>query len=300
MGRQTDDGNQEPRQQELQGDQGDSQNEASSVSPSMLREERMIYLVEQDLAWSPSKTWALDLLQTAMPVQEDPERKQRVRIAMTQAHTRSVRILWRQVAIVAIVVGAGAGASAAVWHWPERVADAYQRLISERMAPFAPVSQERSAPRHPSAPNRSKTSNGSKDSTIATAPTPVASMARAAAGDRVATGSRPVSRHEVVARAEIRPAAPLHAGEDTAPVLAAMRALRRGHDPVRARVLLDTYLSGHPRGSLAEEALALSIEAAVAHNDPDARALADRYLRLYPVGPFRTLARQTLATLPTP
>ena len=66
---------------------------------------------------------------------------------------------------------------------------------------------------------------------------------------------------------------------------------------MRARALLDTYLGQHPGGALAEEALALSIEAAVAHGDSDAGSLADRYLRLYPAGPFRSLARQTLASL---
>ena len=83
--------------------------------------------------------------------------------------------------------------------------------------------------------------------------------------------------------------------EDSAPVVEAMRALRRERDPVRARVLLSRYLERHPTGTLAEEALALAIEAAVAHGDADAAGLAARYLRLYPAGPFRPLARQTLA-----
>jgi outer membrane protein assembly factor BamD (BamD/ComL family) len=72
-----------------------------------------------------------------------------------------------------------------------------------------------------------------------------------------------------------------------------MRALRLDHDPVRARVLLSRYLERHPGGALAEEALAMSIEAAVAHHDPDAAALGARYLKLYPNGPFHTWARQT-------
>lgn len=78
-------------------------------------------------------------------------------------------------------------------------------------------------------------------------------------------------------------------------MLEAMRALRREHNPVRARALLALYLDRHPTGTLAEEALALSIEAAVAHQDPDAAGLAARYLRHYPTGLFRTLARQTLS-----
>ena len=69
-----------------------------------------------------------------------------------------------------------------------------------------------------------------------------------------------------------------------------MRALRLDHNPVRARALLATYLERHPNGALAEEALALTIEAAVAHHDGDAAALGARYLRRYPAGPFRALA----------
>jgi hypothetical protein len=73
-------------------------------------------------------------------------------------------------------------------------------------------------------------------------------------------------------------------------VLQAMRALRLEKNPVRARALLAKYLERNPSGALAEEALALSIEAAVAHHDPDAAALGARYLRRYPSGPFRALA----------
>lgn len=75
-------------------------------------------------------------------------------------------------------------------------------------------------------------------------------------------------------------------------MLAGMRALRVDHDPARARGLLATYLQRHPNGALAEEALALTIEAAVAHHDGDAAALGARYLRRYPAGPFRALAEQ--------
>ena len=68
---------------------------------------------------------------------------------------------------------------------------------------------------------------------------------------------------------------------------AAMRALRVERNPVRARGLLARYLAEHPNGNLAEEALAMSIEAAVAHHDADVAALASRYLRVYPHGSFQ-------------
>ena len=77
-----------------------------------------------------------------------------------------------------------------------------------------------------------------------------------------------------------------------------MRALRVERNPVRARNLLSTYLAQHPSGTLAEEALAMTIEAAVAHGDADASTLAARYLKLYPKGPFQAVARHALSTGP--
>ena len=82
--------------------------------------------------------------------------------------------------------------------------------------------------------------------------------------------------------------------EDTTPVLEAMRALRVEANPTRARRLLAGYLERYPSGSLAEEALAMSIEAAVAHGDGDATTLARKYVRRYPSGHFSALARRTL------
>jgi outer membrane protein assembly factor BamD (BamD/ComL family) len=78
-----------------------------------------------------------------------------------------------------------------------------------------------------------------------------------------------------------------------------MRALRRDHNPARARALLESYLGEHPSGALAEEALAMSIEAALARQDvADAHRLAARYVRLYPTGPFHVMATRTLSDLP--
>jgi hypothetical protein len=77
-------------------------------------------------------------------------------------------------------------------------------------------------------------------------------------------------------------------GEDPTPVLEAIRALRQEGDAARAGDLLASYLRAHPRGVLAEDALALSIEAAAARHD--ARAASDlgrRYLAQFPNGRFR-------------
>ena len=83
--------------------------------------------------------------------------------------------------------------------------------------------------------------------------------------------------------------------EDPALVVAAIQALRQDHDPERAGRLLAAYLRTHPRGALAEEAVALSIEAADGRHNPAATTFAERYLKQYPHGRFRSVAERVLA-----
>lgn len=85
------------------------------------------------------------------------------------------------------------------------------------------------------------------------------------------------------------------AGEDPSQVAEAVRALRKQGDAARAQVLLDQYLRANPRGALAEDALALSIEAAAARKDPRAADYARRYLARYPNGRFRGVAERALS-----
>jgi hypothetical protein len=78
-------------------------------------------------------------------------------------------------------------------------------------------------------------------------------------------------------------------------VLDAMIALRTDGDPARAAVLLNRYLATHPsgnQGTLREEALVLSIEAADARADrAAARDFARVYQSEYPGGRFGAFAR---------
>ena len=78
-------------------------------------------------------------------------------------------------------------------------------------------------------------------------------------------------------------------------MVGATRALRVDGDPGRARVLARQYLQQHPRGALAEEALAIEVEAALDHHDPDVTSEALRYLSLYPHGAFRAVAERALS-----
>jgi hypothetical protein len=85
------------------------------------------------------------------------------------------------------------------------------------------------------------------------------------------------------------------AGEDPSQVAEAVRALRKQGDAARAQALLDQYLKANPRGALAEDALALSIEAAAARKDPRAADYARRYLAKYPNGRFQSVAERALS-----
>lgn len=96
------------------------------------------------------------------------------------------------------------------------------------------------------------------------------------------------------------PSAPPKVDEETDLVLDGLRALRREHDPARARSLFSRYLSRHPGGPLAEDALGYSMEAADAQGAPaEAARLADAYLRAYPSGRYGALAER-LKIVPGP
>ena len=88
-------------------------------------------------------------------------------------------------------------------------------------------------------------------------------------------------------------AAPPVSASDVARVHEAAKALRGDGDPGRALRLLES--SDKVGGPLAEEALALRIEAATETDDPRAKSLAQSYLSRYPGGRYRELAKRTLA-----
>jgi hypothetical protein len=89
--------------------------------------------------------------------------------------------------------------------------------------------------------------------------------------------------------------APLLDPQESLLVHSAVRALRVERRTSRARALLSEYLIRFPHGALAEDALALEIEAAMAERDRGAaRRWATRYLGDFPSGRFRTVADSVL------
>lgn len=89
-----------------------------------------------------------------------------------------------------------------------------------------------------------------------------------------------------------KPAEVAKPSEDVKLVFDAMQALRRDGQPDVASRQLEEYLRRYPVGTLAEEALALSIEAANVRGDARAKELANKYLSRYPSGRFRKAAER--------
>ena len=87
--------------------------------------------------------------------------------------------------------------------------------------------------------------------------------------------------------------------EESALVVDAVRALRRDHDPRRAKDLAEEVLQRYPRGAQCEEAMAVAMEAASLDGDElTARRWAERYLESFGAGRFADRARDVLAASP--
>jgi hypothetical protein len=213
-----------------------------------------------------------DALATLERIRSSPARQERVFQAVTARRKRpwSGAVLLRPaVAGVVLLVAGAATAGATVGRgW---LARSWHQLVASRTA-SAPVAV---APPRPS-----------PVPLVVTPPEPT-EIAPPTTPEIAAPAARPVP---VRVAAHPRPAR----GEDPSALVEAVRALRSDHDPQRAARLLDAYLRAYPRGALAEEALALQIEAASNLKSPRAAAFARQYLRAYPGGRFQQAARQAL------
>jgi hypothetical protein len=263
---------------------------------------------------SGADPWALEILKAGTPHENIAGQKQRVWLAVAHPVEKRGGFLFRRLtfatAAALVVVCGTAFASAALGHWPIwakiKAKLAYDSLVGAPAETADTSSKSAAAMRHSTRLAGSGTAPTvlalPREAPVALEPTTAPGLAAGSSTDASRAGARDGEigrRHDSgLARAGRRPASvavPIQPGaEDAGPVLAAVRALRRDHNPVRARALLNGYLSAHPDGALVEEALAISIEAAVANRDGDANMLALRYLRLYPSGPFHGLAERAL------
>jgi hypothetical protein len=218
---------------------------------------------------------AIELLQSLDDFQVPIGGKQRLLLRLGQGW-RGRRLAWlRPIVVGAFLIGIGGGAiaSAALTDWPVWIVRSYRKLMSTSAgSPALPPASERRTGSKPA-----RTDLGPVAAEPALAP-PVPAPARRATA-------------EVHSRRPAADAPP----NDALLVVDATRALRVERDPRRARALASRYLERQPTGALADEALAICIEAAIDHHDPDTAALSARYLAQFPRGSFRGLAERALA-----
>ena len=207
--------------------------------------------------WSrPSASWALGLLRGAEPYRAPAGRKQRVQLRLGHTPRRRAPLVLRLAVVAFVLFGrrrhrqrgdrALAGLGGARLRARRRRPPAGPRVHAARMrAPRAGRAAGRAA--GAARDRRAVAVAGDSDEPAQTCAPPVARSAR--------DGRRRRRR----ARRVRSPRRAPPAGEDASAVSAAMRALRVERNPVRARGLLARYLGEHPNGSLAEEALAMSI-----------------------------------------
>ncbi len=219
---------------------------------------------------------AVRLLRSIEPFRSAPGAKQRVRVAMLGRRTAPPvpPVSWIRAAVILPAAFASAlGFAGTVGrHWlAVEMGVAEQTAVTRAERPVVAVP----APARVEVPAR-----------VEAPPPPVEPAEHP---KRLAPAARPVQR-------AIAPTPAAVAEENARLVVEAMAALRRAHDPARASALLDEYTRRSPEGPLAEEALALSFEAASDASDvPRERAIASRYLALYPHGRFRDAAERALS-----
>jgi hypothetical protein len=263
----------------------------------------------------PCLAEAARLLQSTAPLERSEARRRRVRNALARmAHSPGPGGLSVRLAMATMLaVGSVAFAGAAIQHrW--LVSATWSELPSVAASRQATKHSKLQAP-HPTVPTATPAIPNSvmQPADVAPPPLPEAASLDHAARPRAPEHASPM-RSETSASAKpveielAKPGAKLSSEAsfgipEADLVMSAMKALRSDGDPNGASALLDQYLRAHPDGTLAEEALGLSIEAA--HRSRDGRraaALGGRYIERYPNGRFTEIAKRVLdeATSQTP
>lgn len=205
---------------------------------------------------------ASELVRAMGPTPASAERLQRVRRSLDAPARSAPRWAWRM-SLALGLLGVSAAAAAA--------GTALSGAFSTEPAPPVRHVVAPAEPRVPRAPGPAQLE-----------PAPVAPVSPAEVAPSAPTPSASVPR---------QPPAVL---SDVARVHEAAKALRHEGDPERALRLLERP-GTRIAGPLAEEALALRIEASVAKGDGRQAKLAAAYLAQYPNGRYRELAKKALA-----
>lgn len=229
---------------------------------------------------SPLELDAITLLSATERFQPPTGAKQRVRASLLASRAGArVRAFRPVVILVSLLLAAGASAAiGGTW------------IIEHRLRSETTVPSATETPANPqNARQTAVASRSLKAQEVSQAEPAVVPQASATAESLASTHLATNDKQPGPSRTQAK------SSEQVKLVFDSMRALRRDAQPERAGKLLDEYLRRYPRGALAEEALALSIEAAIQRGDPRAKDLANRYLARYPSGQFQKAAERARA-----
>jgi hypothetical protein len=247
-------------------------------------------LKEQGEPRYPLEADALLLLRSVERYEPPAGQKQRV-TARLLARGSVGRGRVRRGPMVLVFVLCAAGASAAAAASGPWLARGYRALVGAS-------SEEGGSGASVAAQSRAKaraTSRVQPQPEPVAAPVPAPVEAAQPAAAPVAAAVPSVARANGAPSEAARAHGAAASSEPASLVFGAMQALRREGRPDRAAKLLDEYRRRYPGGALAEEALALSVEAAIERGDPRAKVLAESYLARYPSGQFRKAAERARA-----
>jgi hypothetical protein len=260
-------------------------------------------LETQDLR-DPDEAETARLLRSLAPAAASEAMEKRVyaRICARPAHGQR----WLRTAVLAaglLVSTAILGATLARdwWTRPDRGRADTPALILP-VDPSGPTAQREQEPSVKPTPTEI-TPTPPTEKLVAPGSAPRVSSHRDHPSARLAEKRQPIAASDVSGTIEQAPAEEVAPAppppEEAALVMAALRSLRREHNPVQAGTLSQRYLTRFPQGVLNQEALAIGIEAAVARHDAaSATALANQYLGRFPAGRFAGLARKTVSARP--
>jgi hypothetical protein len=224
----------------------------------------------------PNETYAAALLKHAEPLEPSATRKRRVWMALEGSAAKRSRGRVSGPVVVALVLCGATAASATMPRLWKRF----------RSPPPAEIAVATVATESSRAPRR-------------TPPAPVApaALVEPILPEAVLQPAEPppVARKPMPTRSHPTIAEPADPPASAALMVEAMRERRAGN-LARARELSSEYRLKYPGGALQEEALALSIEAAAALGDDEARRLATLYLQRYPSGRFRAQAQRVMGS----
>jgi hypothetical protein len=237
----------------------------------------------------PNEAYGAAILAKVPPLEPSTARQHRVRFALRSSKVRMALRLSPAVVAGIVILGA-TGASAMVARYFVRT----HVQAHELMAPAADPGQSAPRPTGPAGRAARPTTPSIGTTPDSTDGALVASPAPEPMQKDPAPLPRPAKTRIALPGAAAGTAAP---APGAALMIEAMQARRSG-DMARAARLLSEYRSKYPDGDLQEEALALSIEAAVARGDESARSFAAQYLKRYPGGRFHDQAERALQSTP--